>query len=111
MKIDLVITELDVGGAELCFTNLALYLQRQGNDVRVLALGPPPDKDRFQLAERILTENIPLHFLNGARVWQAPQVVHQLRSLVRKRPPDLAQSFLYHANVVSSIVYPFGKHP
>lgn len=106
MKIDLIITELDVGGAELCLTNLALFLQARRHTIRIIALGDPPAPDRAMLLEKVRSANIPIHFLNASRSWHFPQAAMKLSSLVKKTPPDIAQSFLYHANVMAACVYP-----
>jgi len=111
MKIDLVITELDVGGAEQCLTNLALYLHRRSHSVRVIALSPPPSTDRNRLLKSLQSEGIETHFLGARRAWQSPRVLARMRQLIRIARPDIVQSFLFHANVLSALAYTPWKIP
>ena len=111
MKIDLVITELDVGGAEQCLTNLAVYLHQRSHAVRVIALGQPPSADRRRLLPRLCEEGIETHFLGGRCFWDSARVLYKMRKLLRQSQPDLVQSFLFHANVFSAMVYSPWKIP
>jgi len=75
MRVDLTITELDVGGAERCATELACHLAKRGCQVRVIALGPPPPPSRQGLARQLASHSIPLHFLGGRSSWQTAKVL------------------------------------
>lgn len=111
MDVDLLITELEVGGAEKCLTSLAEYLHHAGHRVRVISIGSRPIGKTASLVERLESKSIELHFLNGTRWRQLPRIYRELRRLVQKRRPDVAQSFLFHANVVGAMVYPKQKVP
>lgn len=106
MRIDLIITELDNGGAEKCCAALASYLHHSGHRVRVVALGKEPTSTRNSLAASLRTQGIELHFLGGASVLGLPKVMLALRKLIQRDRPDIAQSFLWHANVVAAAIYP-----
>ncbi len=106
MRIDLVITELDTGGAEKCCSDLATFLTKRGHRVRVMALGPRPTGAKDSLARFLESNNIELHFLGGRTWWMLPRVVSKIRRLVKSDRPDVVQSFLWHANVVSAWVLP-----
>lgn len=106
MRIDLIITELDNGGAEKCCAALASYLHSQGHGVRVIALGREPTDSRNSLAVSLREQRIELHFLGGSSVLALPKVMLKLRRLIRADRPEIAQSFLWHANVVSAAIYP-----
>jgi glycosyltransferase involved in cell wall biosynthesis len=111
MRVDLIITELDMGGAEQCLVRLAKYLR--GNEltsqdwrVRVIALGPPPQSPKDGLVLELADAQVPIHFLNG-RTWRDfPKIVRGMRKLLRSDPPDIAQAFLFHANILSAWCYP-----
>ncbi len=111
MKIDLIITELAVGGAEQCLTNLALHLREHSHSVRVLALSRPPDEGHDRLFDRLEGQNIEVHFLGGETWWHLPWVLARLWQKIRSSPPEIAQSFLFHANVLAALLYPFFKVP
>ena len=111
MRVDLTITELDVGGAERCATELACHLAKRGCQVRVIALGPPPPPGRQGLARQLASHSIPLHFLGGRSSWQTAKVLIGWRRLVASDRPDVAQGFLFHANILGSLIYPRFRVP
>ena len=121
MKIDLLITELNTGGAERCCASLAAYLVSRQHSVRLISLGPAPTHPRDALvqelrklseagrsdrAQAIPSGSLEIHFLNASHWTVLLSVRKQLMGLVRSSPPDVAQSFLWHANVVAASVYP-----
>ncbi len=111
MRIDLVITELDTGGAEKCCTELALFLARHGHRVRVIAIGPPPSSTKGTLLRMLEAEEIETHFLGGDRWWKFPRMAAKLKRLVQADRPDVVQSFLWHANVLCAWVVPKFRIP
>jgi glycosyltransferase involved in cell wall biosynthesis len=106
MRIDLVITELDTGGAEKCCAELALFLKNRAHRVRIIALGPRPKYPKDALILWLEAMQIETHFLGGKRWWMLPSVVSKLRGLLKSDKPDLVQSFLWHANAVTAWVAP-----
>ncbi len=111
MKIDLIITELAVGGAEICLTNLAVFLRSQSHDVRMIVLGPRPSPDRDRLARQLEAHAVETHFLRATHFWHFPLLLWKLVRLVQRSRPDIAQSFLFHANVTAAMVYPIFRVP
>ena len=106
MRIDLIITELDTGGAEKCCAELALFLLKRGHQVRVIAFGARPNSPKDRLVRLLETNNVELHFLGGTSWWMLPRVASKLRRLLNSNQPDLVQSFLWHANVLSAWIVP-----
>ncbi|MCY2976180.1 MAG: glycosyltransferase family 4 protein [Planctomycetota bacterium] len=106
MRIDLLTTELHVGGAEKCFANLARFLKQRGHSVRVISLMPRPIPGLDSLARSIEDHSIPVEYLGVESKWQIWQLTKSLKALVDDSPPDIAQSFLFHSNVLASMVYP-----
>lgn len=93
----MVITELDIGGAEKAFVRLAHGLVFSGWNVRVICLrGPGP------LGQELLDREIPVEYLNcgGFADLRAP---FRLAASLRKQRPDIVLSFLHQANVASRI--------
>ncbi|QDV67967.1 N,N'-diacetylbacillosaminyl-diphospho-undecaprenol alpha-1,3-N-acetylgalactosaminyltransferase [Rosistilla carotiformis] len=101
MRIDLVITELFIGGAERQLTELAIGLAERGAQVRVISLdvladSPPQD----QLLRRLRAAQVEVRSLGCRSVWAFPQAILRLRRLFAEDRPDLVQTFLFHANVL-----------
>lgn len=121
MKIDLLITELNTGGAERCCASLATYLVSRQHCVRLFSLGPEPKPPRDALVNELQevseacraarahgtqSGSLEIHFLNASHWNSFLAVRKRLMGLVRSSPPDVAQSFLWHANLVAASVYP-----
>jgi glycosyltransferase involved in cell wall biosynthesis len=100
MRIAFCITELNVGGAERCLTELATRLNRSRFDPSVFCLGPQPTADAALLNKRVESANVPIHFLGGRGAASAPRVFWQLRRQFRRLKPEVVQTFLWHANVL-----------
>jgi glycosyltransferase involved in cell wall biosynthesis len=111
MRIDLVITELDMGGAERCCAELSAFLSKRNHRVRVIALGPSPVAPKDGLVQLLKSESIELIFLGGTRASHFPRVAWKLRALLRSDPPDIVQSFLWHGNVLSAAIVPSFRIP
>ncbi|MBM4093504.1 MAG: glycosyltransferase [Planctomycetes bacterium] len=103
LRIALVITELEVGGAERCLANLACGLDRSRFAPEVYALAPPPPESRDQLVAMVRAAGIPVHFLGFRHGWQMPLAVRHLAAHLRRQNPAVVQSMLFHANVVASL--------
>jgi len=106
MRIDLVITELDTGGAEKCCADLAIFLSGRGHSVRVIAIGPRAVSPKDSVVRQLEANRIEMHFLGGRSWWALPSVLAKLRRLMKTDRPDVVQSFLWHANLVSAWVVP-----
>lgn len=103
LRVALTITEMNVGGAERCVTNLALGLDPRRYEPVVVSLGPRPLPERAALVEQIEAAGIPIHFLNLRSPRQALTGINRLRRLYGEVQPDVVQTFLFHANVVGVI--------
>ncbi len=97
LPVALVITELDVGGAEKALVALATGLDRRRWDPRVFALGP-----EGPLAAPIRASGITVECL-GINNRQPVQGVKRLARAIGNHRPVLVQSFLFHANVASRL--------
>jgi starch synthase (maltosyl-transferring) len=105
VPIALVITDLDVGGAERALVNLATRLDRSRWAPRVIALGV-----EGRLAETLREAGIPCACLGGDR--RKPlRVITRLAKALRAQRPALVQSFLFHANLASRLAAPFAGRP
>src|SRR5690606_2045721 len=100
MRVDLVITELYVGGAERCLSELAVGLQRGGDRVRVASIAPLPVGEQAQLVRRLEAAGIEVYSADCAHSWQAARAFVALRRWFAQDRPDVVQTMLFHANVI-----------
>lgn len=106
MKIDLIITELETGGAEKCCFQLARFLRQSSYDARIISIGPLAVPPKDGILKQALQENVPVISLNASNIYQLPKAWLQLRKRIKSDPPDIAQSFMWHANVLAAASYP-----
>ncbi|MGE3819385.1 MAG: glycosyltransferase [Isosphaeraceae bacterium] len=97
IRVTLVITELDVGGAEKAMVALATGLDRSRWSPTVLALGP-----EAPLADPLRSAGIPVACL-GLSPRRPLRALGGLASALRRSRPALVQSFLFHANVATRL--------
>jgi glycosyltransferase involved in cell wall biosynthesis len=114
IRVALVITGLEVGGAEKCLAQLAIAAKRRepfhflpghaalipGFEPVVYSLLPRPEGSKAKLVEELEAAGIPVHFVNVRSAWNFPRALLQLRRLLRKQQAQVVQTFLYHGNVV-----------
>jgi glycosyltransferase involved in cell wall biosynthesis len=102
LRIGLVISELEVGGAEKNFVNLAIGLNRLGHQVFVHSLDPRPAANREQLVAQLEQATIPVRF--GQKSWTGwpnrAQINH-LAACFRQDAIEVAASFLVRANLAT----------
>jgi glycosyltransferase involved in cell wall biosynthesis len=102
MRIDFVITELFVGGAERCLTELATGLDAGGDQVRVFSIGSLPTGPQRVLVDRLELAGIEVCSCGADTPRQFAVAYRRLRDGFRDRPPDICQSFLFHGNVLGT---------
>jgi hypothetical protein len=103
LRIALVITELEVGGAEQSLVRLATGLDRARFEPVVYSLAPLPPAGKDQLVRTLAEARIEVHSLGARRWWQFFLATRQLAKLLRRQQPQIVQSFLFHANVVGAM--------
>jgi glycosyltransferase involved in cell wall biosynthesis len=97
VPIALVITDLDVGGAERALVALATGLDRGRWLPKVVALS-----GEGALATPLREAGIAVECLNVSRS-RPVRAIRSLASSLRRLRPRLVQSFLFHANVASKL--------
>ena len=100
MQIDFVITELFVGGAERCLTELATGMANAGDEVRVFSLGSLPTDERGSLVKRLTDCGIEVSSADAKTSLQFMAAYSKLRTWLSKSNADVCQTFLHHANVL-----------
>jgi len=111
IRAALVITELNIGGAERCLVDLATGLDRSRFDPCVFALARRPRGEQGALAERLDAADMPVEFIGATSVWQFPLALGSLRKRLALRRPHVVQSFLFHADVLVSLALPRRPRP
>ncbi len=103
MRIDFVITELFVGGAERCLTELAIGCAQRGDHVRVASIGSFPTAKQNHFVARLGAAGIELLSTNCDRPWHFLRARALLRDWLQANPPDVVQTMLFHANVIGTM--------
>jgi glycosyltransferase involved in cell wall biosynthesis len=105
VPLALVITELDVGGAEKALVALATGLDRRRWHPTVVALGP-----EGALAAPLRAEGVTVECL-GVDPRRPLRAVLRLAGVLRRLRPAVVQSFLFHANVAARLAVPLAGRP
>jgi starch synthase (maltosyl-transferring) len=105
IAIALIITDLDVGGAERALTALAVRLKPTRWRVGVFCLSQPG-----RLTE-ILREAGVCYECLGLQKRSPLRAVLRLARSLRRFHPDLIQSFMFHANFASRLSAPWAGSP
>lgn len=103
LRIALLITDLDVGGAERSLVELAARLDRTRVEPVVYCLKPRPESDEASCVPALEAAGIEVHFLRLARSSQILRAVSRMSGLLAQQEPDLLQTFLFHANFVGRL--------
>lgn len=93
-----VITDLQVGGAELALYRLARELQSRGVAQRVVSL-----RSGGPVGSRLVAAGIPVEYLGMAGLASLPMAVLGLRRRLRAWSPDVVQTWMYHADLVGGL--------
>lgn len=96
------ITELEVGGAERCLTQLALALADRGWRCAVFCLAPRPPSPGDILVRLLESHGVAVVFHGAKHSWQALRVARELERSLTAFQPDVVQCFLFHANILGS---------
>lgn len=103
IRVALIITDLEPGGAERALAELARRLDRTRFEPRVYVIGPRPPRNRTVLVEALDAAGIEVKFFGGRRPWHLFSVVRCLTAELRRWRPDVVQSFLFHANAIAAM--------
>ena len=95
IKIAHIITGLHTGGAEKMLTKLLANIDKERFSGRVYCLVPPKLG-----AAPIQALGVPLETLGMQRDRPNPFALLRLGKLLRENPPDLVQTWMYHADLI-----------
>lgn len=106
IRIVHVISDLDTGGAEVMLAKLVGAMDRARFSNTVISL-----TDNGQLGERIQASGVVVHTLGMKRgrpdIFALPRLIRLLRML----KPTIVQSWLYHADLLSTVALKFYGSP
>lgn len=98
MKILHVIIGLEASGAELFLQRLVLQQGENHHQVTVVSL-----TNEGKLAASLTAAGINVHCLGLNGVASFPRVIWRLRKLIKAIQPAIVQSWMYHADFISSL--------
>jgi glycosyltransferase involved in cell wall biosynthesis len=90
-----LITDLDTGGAEISLYRLLAHMDRTRFESRVVSLVPAGD-----VGEKIRSLGVPVRSLDLEPGRPTPAAFLRLVGWLRREPPDLLQTWLYHADLL-----------
>ena len=96
-RLTMVITELDVGGAEKAFVKIAIGLKQMGWQVNAVSL-----RDAGLLTAELTSAGIPVEALNCGGFLDF-RAIFRLRSHLKKSLPTVLLSFLHQANIAGRL--------
>jgi glycosyltransferase involved in cell wall biosynthesis len=105
VAIALVITDLDVGGAERALVALATRINPSLWQPVVFCLNGPG-----QLVQLLRQADVHYECL-GVRRTKPLQAITRLARRLRRFRPQLIQSFMFHANLATRLAAPWAGHP
>lgn len=103
IRIALCITDLDIGGAERCLTEIAVRMDRSRFEPVVYCLAPQPLREEASCVPALEAANIEVHCLDARGIWQFPIVAHRLKRLLAAQNPHVLQAFMFHANLLGRV--------
>jgi glycosyltransferase involved in cell wall biosynthesis len=98
MRVTHVITSLTTGGAQTALYRIISATRRDGLVHSVVSL-----TDEGTFGSRLATEGVPVTCLGMRPGVPDPRAVARLVGLLRREPPSLIQSWMYHANLVAGV--------
>ena len=106
IRIVHVISDLDTGGAEVMLAKLVGAMDRDRFSNAVISL-----TDRGQLAEQIESSGVAVHTLGMRRGRPDVRALPRLIKLLKMLEPTIVQSWLYHADLLSTLAVKFSRTP
>ncbi|MHC1772697.1 MAG: glycosyltransferase [Flexilinea sp.] len=106
MKILHVITDLDRGGAEIMLSRVLPQLRSAGCTQKVVCLSGPGE-----IGKQISDSGFSVTYLNMKRSSPDLNAFFQLIRIIRQENPELIHSWLYHADLYTSLADLFLRKP
>ena len=111
MDIALIITELEVGGAERALVELASRLDRQRFRPVVYCLGARPGTGADGCVQQLERAGVEVRCFGARGAWSFGGAVAWLRRGLSEQRPDVVQTFLFHANILGRMAARLAGRP
>ena len=98
LQVTHIITDLSTGGAEMMLYKLLTHLERGRFSCRVISLTADGS-----VGDKIRALGVPVQFLGMRPGFPDPLAILRLAGWLRRDPPDLVQTWMYHADLVGGI--------
>ena len=108
MRVLHLSTGLGQGGAETMLLQLLSEWRRSESRVESAVVSL---LDRGAIGPRIEALSIPVHALDTGRGWPNPAALLRLGAIIRAFRPDVIKTWMYHANLLGSLVAPLRGLP
>ncbi len=99
-KIVHVITDLDIGGAEIMLHRL-LCASSGSSDYKHIVISLT---STGQIGQKLIARGFQVYECNMYSIWKMPVALLRLRKLLLQLQPDIVQTWMYHADFVGGIV-------
>lgn len=100
IKVMHVITDLDIGGAEVMLAKLIGATDLSRFNPSILSL-----KRKGAVAGRIERLGVPIFELNLNHPFSGPRAILKFREVISRQRPELIQGWMYHGNLAASILH------
>ena len=98
LQVTHIITDLSTGGAEMMLYKLLTYLDRERFSCNVISL-----TSDGSMGDKIRGLNVPVQILGMRPGFPDPRAIFRLAGWLRQTPPDLVQTWMYHADLVGGL--------
>ena len=98
IRLTHIITGLNTGGAEMMLYNVLSQMNRDAFSAEVISM-----LDAGTLGEKITRLGIRVRTLNMRPGIPSPRALWRLVQMLKEHPPDLIQTWMYHANLMGSV--------
>jgi glycosyltransferase involved in cell wall biosynthesis len=99
VKISTLVNGLSTGGAEMMLYNLLSKINLERFEINVISL-----KDRGFIGEKMKDLGVYVEGLSMDRGFFGPLKIFRLFLLMRRNPPDIVQTWMYHADLLGILL-------
>jgi glycosyltransferase involved in cell wall biosynthesis len=116
-KVLHILTNLNLGGAQISVVNICVGLRQRGFDVRLVysSRGGRQGLETLTLQQTLLKQNVPVydahHMRRGANPLHDLLALWQLRKIIKRERPDIVHTHMSKAGVVGRMAAALARSP